>query len=317
MQREIYVDMLFIINYVINMLLLSCLNKCTGQHPRRRRLVGAALLGAAASLGIFLPFQSFFASVFARLLLCAAMVRLLYRWSGLRSFLRACFLLFAISFFFAGVMLGIWMMLRPAGMVYYNGIVYFDISAASLLACTAAAYLALGLWQRFSRAGRLDQKTYDVTLYYGGKHTTVTALADTGNQLYEPFSGAPVIVCEQSAVAVLLPAEACTAILTGNHSAAQRFGVALRMVPFRSVGKEGLLPAFRADSARLLRGKECWKAENLYVAISPNRLEGDSYNAILNPDMVGAVRAQPLQGKSGKECKKNLLKYYVYTVVRI
>ena len=305
MQREIYADILFVINYVINMLLLACLNKCTGRHPRHRRLVGAALLGAAASLGIFLPFQSFFSSIFARLLLSGAMIRVLYRWAGLRTFLRECFLLFAISFFFAGVMLGLWLTLRPAGMVYYNGIVYFDISPASLIACTAAAYLALGLWQRFSRAGRLGQKTYDVTLYYGGRHTMVTALADTGNQLYEPFSDTPVMVCEQGVAAALLPGEVCAAILAGNYSAAQQLGTPLRMVPYRSVGKEGLLPAFRVDCARLVRGKELWKVETLYVAIAGKRLQGNGYNAVLNPDLVGAVRAQPLRETNAEECKQN------------
>lgn len=103
-----------------------------------------------------------------------------------------------MSFLFAGLMLALSRLLAPAGMIFYNGVVYFDISVLALILSTTAAYLLLLLFERLF-AGRVDERRlYEITVTAGGRAVSCKGLADTGSDLREPFSGAPVIVCDRT-----------------------------------------------------------------------------------------------------------------------
>lgn len=154
MEQGVYVDVLLVMNYIINMLLIVCMGKLSGREPKRRRIVAAALFGAATSLTIFLPFMGVFLSILMKLVISAAIVLIAFSYINLRIFFKQLFLFFAVSFSFAGVMLGIWLAFSPKGMTYYNGVVYFDISSFLLIITTAVAYALLAIASRLTRGGQ-------------------------------------------------------------------------------------------------------------------------------------------------------------------
>lgn len=283
---EIYVDILLVINYVVNSLLLSCLARFAGRRPKGSRFVAAALVGAMGALTIFLPFAGFFRSMAEKLILSAIMVRIVFRWRGGKTFLREWLSFFVVSFFFAGAMLALWLIIKPAGMLFYNGVVYFDIPAMLLIILSIVAYVVIGLFWRFSRSGRISQEIYDVTIRMGSRTVGVRALVDTGNSLYEPFSGAPVMVCHLDDVAPLLSAELCAAIVRGDYSGLSGPERGLRFIRYNAVGGGGLLPAFRADSVLIGKNFRRTQAEDVYIAVTPGAVGSGDYGAILNPDLV-------------------------------
>ena len=288
METTLYVDVLLVINYVATALLLTGMAKLLGIQIPRRKVVGAALLGAVGSLTIFLPFMSFFVMLGNRVFLSAAIVLVALPWEGWGRFLRGWLTFFAVSFFFAGVMLGIWLLFSPNGMIYFNGVVYFNINPITLLVSTAVAYLLLGLLGRLSRGGRLAGTKCKITVKLGGKSCSLGALIDTGNSLYEPFSGLPVIVCPLCKVEEILPAGLAGAIRTGDLAGvARQAGVRIRLVPYAALGSKGTLPALRVDELIIRKEAGLYKAELCYMAISTDRLGEGGVQAILNPDLIG------------------------------
>jgi stage II sporulation protein GA (sporulation sigma-E factor processing peptidase) len=287
METGVYVDVLLVINYVVNGMLIACTAKLSGRRPRGRRIVAAALIGSVSSLAIFLPFLGFFPTILLKIAVSAVMVFTAFSWMTYRVFLREWFLFFAVTFCFAGIMLGLWMALRPSGMLYYNGVVYFDISSLTLLVTTVAAYAVMEMIHRFIRAGRIKEHIYRAQITLGEKSVTMRGLVDTGNSLREPFSGMPVILCALETVAPLLPGQATEALLRGDFEQGKDCGLPLRGIPYSGVDGGGLLPAFRADGLLLTGEGESRRVERVYIAISRGPIGGDQYDAILHPDLVG------------------------------
>ena len=121
----------------------------------------------------------------------------------------------------------------------------------------------------------------EVTL--SSRSVAFTALSDTGNELHEPVSGAPVITADAAALAPLLPpgteltgdAETDFQLLAEDAALRAR----LRLIPYAAVGVDaGLLLALRPDRITL-NGKT---AGMHFVALSPNRLCADGeYQAVI------------------------------------
>lgn len=290
METTVYVDVLLVLNYVVNLLLVLCTAKLTGRRPKRRRIVAAALFGSASALTIFLPYLGFGAELSLKLALAAALVRIAFPYTGFRAYGKQLFVFFATSVFFGGVMLALWVAFAPGGMIYHNGVVYFNISSLALIVTTAAAYAALTLAHRLARGGRVRTVVYRMEVCFRGRSVSLRGLVDTGNSLYEPFSHAPVAVCRLEDIAPLLPAEAVAALRKDElNPDASKHGVPFRLVPYGAVGGAGMIPAFRPERILLFGEGRRYAVEDVFIGITGTGLGGGGYNALLNPDLI-AVR---------------------------
>lgn len=289
METAVYVDVLLVLNYGINTLLLLCTAKIAGRSPKRRKIVAAAVLGSVSSLTIFLPFTGILLSVCMKLFISAAIIFTAFSWENAVQFCKLWFLFFAVNFFFAGAMLGVWMLFTPRGMVYYNGIVYFNISFGVLIAATVLAYLLLSLSGRITRDSRLAGGLYEVEVALRGRSAFLTGLIDSGNRLYEPFSDLPVMVCGAQDISPLLSPELLELVREGRYVSTEfaNLGIPVRLIPYEGVGGEGILPALRPDRLVLSRTGQRFVVECAYVAIAPKAVGGKNYNAILSPDFIG------------------------------
>jgi len=283
----VYVDVLLVLNYITTVLLLAGTAKLLGIQIKRRRIVGAALLGAVGSLAIFLPFVGFWGMFAYRVFLSGLIVLAALPWESAARFLKGWGMFFLVNFFFAGAMLGIWLLFAPRGMVYLGGIVYFNLNPMTLLVGASAAYVLLGFAYRLSRGGRLLGTKCKVTVKLNGSSRTLNALVDTGNSLYEPFSGVPVIVCPLREVSVLLDPALADAIKSGNwHEAVTKARTRMRVVPYSAMGGKGTLPAMRVDELIIQQEGQLYKAGLCYMAISAQRIGEGGGQAILNPDLI-------------------------------
>lgn len=278
----VYVDVLLLLNFMVDFVLLRVAALLAGRRFFGKRAALSALLGAVAALAIFIPQGGVALTAGVKLAASAAMVWMAFPFAGWGALLRDIFCLFSASFIFSGAMLALNLALRPEGMAVFNGVLYLDISAPMLMLVTAGCYLLtlpLGRWLRQGTG----QELCEVVICEGGSACVIPALIDSGNGLCEPFSGQPAMVCGAEELRAVLPEG--LGGLTLDAEAARRMG--FRMIPFDSVGGEGLLPAFVPQAVRIRSAKgETPAREGSYVAVSPRRIGGGRYRAILNPAMV-------------------------------
>ena len=275
MEIGVYVDVLLVLNFIIDYLLLLFCGRLAGRRIHRRRLLAGALLGALVSLAIFLPPMGFWLLAGVKLGSACAMVRLSFPWQGAWAFAREVFLFFTVSFLLAGICLGLWLGLGVGGVLCYNGVTYFDVSILSLLLSITAAYLLLGAYARLRGLPEEERCTASIT--WQGRSVTLPALRDSGNRLTEPFSGLPAAVAGLEALQPLLDAESMAAILSRQLP---ETGL-LRPIPCRTAYGGGLLPAFRPDRVELQGAEGALLVEELYIAISPERVGTADFQLLL------------------------------------
>lgn len=290
----IYADVLVAANYLLNLLLLMLAGKLMGKATRRRRLCFAALLGAIGSLIIFLPFYGFGVQTAYKLALAVSMTAAAFGARPVKHLMKSVFVVFTVSFMFAGVMAALEMLFSPTGFLFYNGIVYFNISALQLVIWSAVAFVVIGLLERMLGARPAQKLFYELTIFTNGKSVAVRVLADSGNVLREPFSGVPVIVCGKTFAQRLMDAQPPERI---------------RLIPCSTVSGEGVLHAFRPDAVRIAKdGAVCAMTADVYIAAAAQEMDGE-YQAVMNPRLVqsGVSSVEEDLTKyyfTGKECMK-------------
>lgn len=280
----VYIDSLFLLNLVVNYLLLLSAARLAGEIIRRPRLGLGAGLGALYAALVFFPGMGFLLHPLCKL--GAAVVMLLCAFGGSRRLLRVTLIFFGVSAAFGGGIFAI-ELLGGRGLSLKNGIFYSSMDLRLILLSAAVCYVVLSLVFRSTgrHAGRGGELTPAV-LTLKGRRVALTALVDTGNTLTDPVTNRPVMVAEGEKLARLFPEGEAPAMedLRDPVAGLERLsgGAAkgrYRLLPYQAVGVEcGLLLALRLDGAKV--GET--EYGGILVALSPNRLsDGGGYSALI------------------------------------
>lgn len=280
----IYVDTLFLLNAMMDYLLLLASARLAGEPLTRLRFLAGAAAGGLYAVAIFLPGLEFLQLPPCRLAAMAGMLLLAFGGSRRLGRLAALFLVLSCALG-GGVMLV--SQLGGRGLSLGRGVLYSGMDLKIVLLAAAGCFAALTLLfsrggQHWGRKGQLCAAALELE----GRRLELTALVDTGNTLSDPVTGRPVAVAEGAALAPLLPRELgwLPGRLSDPAGAMARLGDGpwagrFRLLPYRAVGVErGLLLALRLDG--LAVGKTRRKAP--LVALSPTPVsDGGNYRLLL------------------------------------
>ena len=285
----VYIDSLFLLNLILNYLLLLAAAKVAGEPFCRRRLGVAAGLGALYAAANFFPGMGFLSRPVIKL--GAGVLMVLAAFSGRRRLLRLTLIFFGLSLAFGGGVLAV-SLLGGTGLTFSNGIPATAMDLKVVLLSAAGCYVLLTLvFQRMGRHSRWEGEVVDVELELEGRRARFSALVDTGNTLTDPANNRPVLVAEWAAVQPLLPPEAALGPEQLRRPAQAMEGLPpavrsrFRLLPYRTVGVEaGLLLALRVDR-EFLGGAEI---PGVLIALSPGPVsDGGSYQALAGAGLCG------------------------------
>ncbi len=250
---------------------LLCLvtGRFCGLYLRRWSYFFAALFGAVYSVLVFLPGLSFLALPVMELV--SAMVMGLIAFGGETRLFRCVGVFLAVSATFGGA---VWALTLHSG----SG-PRLDIRLLFVL--FALCYLVLSL-VACSRLAKAEGGTARVELRLGERTASFRALRDSGNCLTDPVSGAAVMVASPGALLPLFPGageilEIKDAVTLAEKSAAnEALRGRLRLLPYKNISGDGLLPVFRPDEVRI-EGKV---RQGLLVGISA-QAAADNFDGII------------------------------------
>lgn len=262
MQYELYIDIFFLVNFMMDYILLVFLNRIMSADTGHGRIAAGAAAGAAVTcLIILLPVSSpwlkgllYYGA--ADFLMLKAGLKL----EGARGFVKAFLLLYVCGFLLGGVMEWLRQYLKTGSLFF----------ALALL----GYWIAYGVWSLVEMTVANRQKYCKAILYMGEKSCCVRALIDTGNQLSDVLTGKPVSIITQE-----------KADLLGLSKLPGTWGN-IRYISYHSIGNtNGKLPVFCIDKICLTDGRG--KAEIAFpvIAVCKDELDTDDYDMILNPDI--------------------------------
>lgn len=264
MYYELYIDVFFAVNFMMDAILLMITRKILGCHAAYLRIYAGALTGAALTcLVIILPIPE----PYVKLVLFHGPVSIAMIKTGLgipwgRKLFQGWIILY-ISGFLTGGILQFFQQYVRTGSLFF-------------LLAVAGYYTVSGIWEVILRLGQRTNSRCKVILYYEGKSCTVEALIDTGNSLTDPVTGNAVSILDKKTARRLL----------GNL-----LPDTLRYIPYHSIGKtQGVMPMVTLDKMTVICTGEKKEILGPMTAVCENGLTGEEFQMILNPDvLIGGV----------------------------
>lgn len=255
---EIYLDLVVILNFLVDFLLLLGTNRLSGFPLAAKRCAAAAALGALYSGVCMTPSFRFLSGTLWRLVSLAGIAAIAFGIN--RSAVKRSGVFVLLSMALGGIALnfgrgGFWTLVLCAGAVW--------------LLCRVAFGQTVG-----------GREYIPVTLTYGEKCERILALRDTGNTLRDPITGEPVLVVAGS-VGQRLTGLTEDQLRTPLETLARRPIPGLRLIPYRAVGQNGgMLLGLRMDKVRV--GSRQGSA---IVAFAPEGLGGEGlYQALVTAE---------------------------------
>lgn len=224
----VYLDLVMLLNFLVDGLLLVGANRLTGYPAGWRRCALSAALGGIYAGICMLPGWQFLGGILWRMVVLAAMAVIAYGWN--MGALRRGTVFVLLSMALGGMAIGL-------GKGDFSSLIFSAAGIAFL--CMLGIRSPLGI-DRFQQ----------VELQWQGKRVTMTALVDTGNTLRDPITGEGVLVVGMAAGAQLgisreTISDPITAMAQGSIPGA-------RLIPYRAVGKPGgMLLMIRMEKVRL------------------------------------------------------------------
>lgn len=282
----IYLDVLILINLYVTYFQILAVSVFTHRKTVWYRKLSAAGIGAVASLSIFIPQEMVLTLTLLKIFLCALIAFVAFGYTGFRAYAVSVLFLMLVSFVFSGLMLCVWLFAAPMKMLFINGTVYFGVDTMTIILSTCAAYGVVRIIRYIlDKNGKTDGK-YTVIIKNNGRECKLSALADSGNGMVDCFSGLPVIVCRRDMCADVSP----PAIeMIENNSDISDIGTQMikgvRIMPFSTVGKGGLICMFKAESVVIddETNEEKYPVNALIGIVIGGRQE---YEAIFNPKIL-------------------------------
>jgi len=284
---EIYVDILFLVNFGMNVLVFgAALVLCRKPVRLGRLAAGAGVSAGVYCILLFTPLARFLGIISALMILAIGLLICARYWS-LRDFGLTLAMGYAAAFAASGAAVAIGGFLGGA-MPHFMG----GFSIWHLLFAAAISFAGLKFGQKYIM-GRLvkKQEFRRCSILLNGKICQINGLIDSGNSLVEPISKEPVIIVEFAKIRHILPdafadafAKAPQSQIEAALSAGDFFQSRFCIIPFSSLGNpNGVILGFRPDGIEIEnQGKPLQKTAIIGICDFALATDG-GYHALINP----------------------------------
>ncbi|MCM1299939.1 MAG: sigma-E processing peptidase SpoIIGA [Firmicutes bacterium] len=281
--RVIYIDILFLLNFYITYFLIIGTGCITHRRIKAARKILGSTAGAVGSFVILLPPMPFIFGLLGKLMICLLITLAAFGFGGIKRFIKSALVFLGINCVYAGIMLALWLFVAPSGMMYNNGVSYFQIPVWAIVAFTSAAYLILKLIGRIMDSGTDFDRKYTVEISTESGSVRLNAIADSGNKLVEFFSGLPVIFCDFESCRHICPCEIACQLSSDDRI--PEFIRGVRLVPCSTVSGSGTAFCFKPKKILICQGKS-EKQVNALIGFTKSGLNTKEFEAIFNPNIL-------------------------------
>jgi len=294
-----YIDLILILNFLIDYLILLATSKFLKLQYKGWRLAIGATLGALYSLTFFIPSLGFSQLLTSKILLSILIVLTSFGFKHLIQFLRTMATFYFTSFILGGGVLAIQYLFNIEHEVV-NGI-YISRSSTPTVTILIILVSAVAIWifsnstiKSLWRKNSINKDIVDVEIVLGNNNYNCKGLVDTGNRLYDPLTRKPVMIVEATNIPFI-------PVTIKNSYKDRQFDLELfnktteeiepewlarlHLVPFRTVSREmQFIIAFRPDKVVINNQNVQTK---VLIGLDYGELShDDTYQAIIHPELV-------------------------------
>ncbi|GMA58801.1 sporulation factor SpoIIGA [Alicyclobacillus sacchari] len=297
----VYIDVVWIVNLVMDFVLLWTTGWLMKRRASLRRLALGALVGACYSLLLFFPTLALLTTWPGKALVSVLMVWIALPYKHLVDLARLLGAYYIVAFVFAGASIALGFTVPGVSLdksLFTQHGLLFRTSGetfAMMVGVPLCLYTVRRLLIYLRKQARLQNFTALVEAEFDGVSLQFTGLFDSGNQLVDPVSKRPVSFVDMDVLLPVLPSELSEAVKAGEDLFAALATVAtfhhIALVPYQGASGRGLTIALRPQVVHIVRGgTRTMVTEACLFAAFPGKLSADgSFQAILHMDLMNGV----------------------------
>jgi len=276
-QLEVYIDVLFFVNTVMDFLILMIVDRVRRQGASKKRmLLGAAIGGVIACVLAVVRLPMILSFFIAYVLTAFLIIRIVFGKQKKGTLVLNVIYLLFITFMLGGAISSIYTYTKAG--YYIRMILAGDSSMRGItLLILAAAIILSGLllYRKTRREKKDESNIYPIMMKVNEEAVNCNAFLDTGNGLRDPVFGTPVILVEKNLLGDIY------------ERIKEKRPELIRVIPYRSVGKaEGLLMGLKLDELIIMNGEEKISNRSVIAALSDVSLDGKRrYQALLHTEL--------------------------------
>lgn len=270
MEQNIYLDVYFGFNFLMDFFMLLITKIITKNAKRYIRMVAASMLGALYATVILVFNPAYIIQFICTYIIVAELMLLIaYGKMTVKSNLKTLGIIYLVTFILSGVINAFYYSSLSDDLIKKSNTDSFGkLNLANILPILIIAVICVALVvDGVKRNLNIRRKTFNVKIVAGDSEIDITALPDTGNSLVEPITKKPVSVIGKE----------CLCNISMDN-------LKYMAVPYNSVGKShGIMDAFMAD--KMIMGDK--EISNAIIGIHEGKLsQNGQYNMILHPDLI-------------------------------
>jgi stage II sporulation protein GA (sporulation sigma-E factor processing peptidase) len=298
----LYVDLIWLLNWLFDCLLLYWTSVLMKIRPKLLKLILGGLVG---SIIIILSFSSFYAvanNVLIKVIFSAAMIWIVFGYTRMSTYIKTLMLFYFVTFLSGGILLGVHFLFQSE--ISLNSNMFYGLKIYGDPISWLFVIIGFPLGWHFSKRNfqniEMTNISFDqlvkVRVKIKDLEIECKGLVDSGNQLYEPFTGIPVMVLSANNI-IHFPEDIKKLILnketwlkTGEFIESQ-WSDRMRIVPYKVVGHDQeMLLAFRPDYVIITTENKQITVKKVLVSITLQQLSADHhYEALIHPQMLTAI----------------------------
>ncbi len=260
---SIYVDVLIFTNIIINYCILSLTRKFLQIKTTELRIILASLVGALFSLSVLLGILPAMLSLSIKLISTFTMCSIAFTNNNhnVAVYLKSVFFTFVFSFILCGIILAVHNVTQTDDIAVINDTVYFCVDSISLIITSISTYIIITFVQKIFNCN-IENTIVNLKITIENQEYSCVGKIDTACTVTEPFTGAPVIIAENSMF----------------KSIEKPF----RVIPYKALGSQGIMNGVKAQQI-IIDNKVVEK--DVYIGLFDGKID-PQFKAIINHNIM-------------------------------
>ncbi|WP_026906032.1 sigma-E processing peptidase SpoIIGA [Paucisalibacillus globulus] len=296
----IYLDAVWLLNFFLDFMLLMLTQVLCREYTSKRRLIiGAFVASLIVPMTLYFP-NSYISTVFGKILYSILIILATFRFISINRMLKQLILFYFVSFAIGGGLFAAHYFLQSPVALTTTGLISFSSGLGDPISWLFVVIgFPIAFWFTKNRMDkhaiekiRYDQ-LHDVSISIKNKVYSTTGYIDSGNQLVDPFTKRPVIICDETFLKQWFEKDDWENLRQAYEEFdVERIPVSwenyIQIVPFHGVeGKSKFLFTIKPEKLTILYDNQQIIATKILIGIQFADLTIDKrYHCLLHPQII-------------------------------
>lgn len=296
----IYLDAIWLLNFILDMMLLMLTQILSKDSTRTIRIAfGAFIASLLVPISLYFP-NSFIITIYGKLFYSLLIIFCAFRYVNFYRMMKLLLMFYFVTFSVGGGLISLHFLLQNPMKISTNGLLTFNSGYGDPISWL---FIMIGfpvIWfftKRSMDKHAVDKIRYDqlyaITIKLKDHSYSTTGYIDSGNQLVDPLTKKPVIICDEIFLKQWF-SETEWEILKEVYETLdfekipEKWEKYIQIIPYQGVaGKSNFLLAIRPEYLMIFENDEQIITEKVLIGIQFASLTKDgTYHCLLHPQII-------------------------------